>query len=174
LIPIIVPYTRLYTETVEAVPDAHFFEITDGDGYRLLLRRLWKAGEPFILVEHDVAPRREQLDALVACDHAWCHFGYVAGDWVPKFGCTRFGSEIIAGTQGVWDDESWPWGQLDARFAGAALSAGFLPHWHSPHVLHLRNAYVGTDGREQRIRYDDQTNLRFLQAEAETLRASLR
>ncbi len=166
---VIVPYTQLHTETIAAVPEALFVELTEDDSYRHLLRDLWQAGDPFILVEHDVAPRPDQLAALNACDRAWCHYGYVAGDWVPKFGCTRFGRELIAGTQGIFDDPGWPWGQLDARFAEAARSAGFLPHWHYPHVLHLRNAYFGADGKEQRIRYDDETHLLFVRAEAESL-----
>ena len=42
---IIVPYVQLYAETVEAVPDARFVEITHDDDYRLLLHKFWDEGE---------------------------------------------------------------------------------------------------------------------------------
>lgn len=170
MLPIIVPYTRLYRENVAALPEARFVEIKGDDGYRLLLRDLWAAGEPFVLVEHDVAPTARQIQSLNTCDRAWCHYGYVAGDWAPKFGCVRFSSQLIQATQGVWNDPSWPWGQLDARFMDAAVSAGFLPHWHSPHVLHLRNAYFGADGKERRMTYDAETQLCVLTGEIALLR----
>lgn len=173
MLPIVVPYTELYAETRAAVPDACFVELTEDDSYRMLLRDLWLIGDPVIVVEHDVAPTAEQIQCLRSCDRAWCHYGYVAGDWVPKLGCVKLGRELIAGTQGVWDDPAWPWGQLDARFAGAARAAGFDPHWHYPHVLHLRNVYVGVDGNEHRVRYDRQTEMVFLQAEIESLRGEL-
>jgi hypothetical protein len=143
---IVVPYTELSPATREAVPEAHFVEVDAGDGYRLLLADLWTAGDAFTLVEHDVIPTRRQLDDLDSCPAPWCHFGYYPGHWIPVFGCVRFSSDLIAGTPGAWDDASWPWSQLDAKFATYARDRGWKPHWHSPHVRHGGNLVVTEEG----------------------------
>lgn len=133
---IVVPFTKLHDATRDAVPEARFVLVDDRDGYRKLLRDLWENGEAFTLVEHDVVPTRDQLDALEACPDPWCFYGYHPGHWIPVFGCVRFSAALIAGTEGVWNDPSWPWSQLDARFAAYARSLGWKPHWHYPHVRH--------------------------------------
>lgn len=146
---IVVPYTDLSEATREAVPDADFVRVDEAHGYRLLLAELWRRGEPFTLVEHDVVPTRAQLAALEECDRPWCHYGYFPGHWIPVFGCVRFSAELIAGTPGVWDDESWPWSQLDMRFATVARALGWRAHWHSPHVRHGGNSIVDGDGQRK-------------------------
>lgn len=146
---IVVPYTELYPPTRESVPDARFVEVDDDDGYRLLLAELWRAGEPFTLVEHDVVPTRDQLAALEECSRPWCHYGYYPGHWIPVFGCVRFSRELIAGTQGVWGDESWPWSQLDMKFATYARERGWRAHWHSPHVRHGGTSIVTAEGESR-------------------------
>lgn len=143
---IVVPYTRLSPATRAAVPDARFVAVDAADGYRLLLADLWAEGEPFTLVEHDVAPTRDQLAQLEECPRPWCHYGYFPGHWIPVFGCARFSAELIAGTPGVWDNPSWPWSQLDMKFATAARELGWRAHWHSPHVRHSGNSIVTSEG----------------------------
>jgi len=162
---IVVPFTRLHLDTIKAVPDAVFVRVDGDHGYRLLLQRLWANGEPFTLVEHDVAPTAAQLAALEGCERPWCHYGYCPGDWVPTFGCVRFSADLIAGTQGIWDDASWPWGQLDARFHVAARERGFEPHWHYPHVLHTRFPIFG-----ERQKMTRDLEMYVLQAEIEMVR----
>ncbi len=169
---ILVPYTALFAETVAAVPEARFVEITHEHHYRQLLGEMWSVGETFTLVEHDVAPTREQLATLDACPEPWCHFGYVPGDWVPTFGCVRFRKELIAGTQGVWDDPSWGWQALDAKFHVRARELGWQPHWHYPHVLHLRVLYRDEQG-ERRMRLTMEQEVYILEAEREMLRQEI-
>lgn len=143
--------------------------MADADSYRLLLRDLWQQGDAFTLVEHDVVPTDEQLDALELCDEPWCHFGYCPGDWVPTFGCARFSRELIAGTRGVWDDPTWPWCQLDAKFAVYARGVGWKNHWHYPHVLHARFSIVD-GGIERREPLNQEYEFSILQAEVASLR----
>ena len=143
---IVVPYTEISPATREAVPDALFVEVDESDGYRLLLADMWERKEAFTLVEHDVIPTREQLDALDACPEPWCHYGYFPGHWVPVFGCVRFSAELIAGTQGVWDNEAWQWSQLDMKFATVVWERGWRAHWHSPHVRHGGTTFVDESG----------------------------
>jgi hypothetical protein len=143
---IVVPHTELAAATREAVPEAVFVEVDPVDGYRLLLAELWREGEAFTLVEHDVIPTRAQLNALEECEQPWCHYGYFPGHWTPVFGCVRFSAELIVGTRGVWDDATWPWNQLDMKFATAAWPLGWRAHWHSPHVRHGGTSFVDADG----------------------------
>lgn len=143
---IVVPYTKVYQPTVDAVADARFVRVEGDHGYRNLLADLWSDGEAFTLVEHDVVPTRPQLDALDVCDEPWCFYGYYPGHWVPVFGCVRFSAALIAGTPDVWGDDAWPWDQLDMKFATEARSLGWKPHWHSPHVRHDGTMFVDADG----------------------------
>lgn len=143
---IVVPYTDLSPLTAEAVPDARFVRVEPEHGYRLLLAELWREGAAFTLVEHDVIPTQAQLDALESCDRPWCFHGYFPGHWVPVFGCARFSADLIAGTSGIWDDASWPWCQLDMKFATVARAQGWTPHWHSPHVRHGGTEFVTSEG----------------------------
>lgn len=133
---IVVPHTKLHPATREAVPDARFVLMRTPHSYRELLDELWEAGEAFTLVEHDVVPTRGQLAALDACDRPWCLYSYGPGFWIPVFGCVRFGPALIEALPDVWRDDSWPWEQLDSKFAVEARAAGFRPHWHFPHVHH--------------------------------------
>jgi hypothetical protein len=168
---IVVPYTRLLDETREAVPEARFIEIEAEQGYRELLAELWREGEEFTLVEHDVIPTRAQLAELEACSEPWCHYGYFPGHWIPVFGCCRFSARLIAGTAGVWDDPSWHWGQLDARFAQVARERGWRPHWHSPHVRHA--AEFNYEGGSHRVEISPALLLELAERERSAVLASL-
>lgn len=170
---ILVPYTTLYTDTIEALPDAFFVRVKGEHGYRLLLAEMWRRGQPFTLVEHDVAPRLGQIEQLEDCSEPWCHYGYCPGDWTPTFGCVRFSAELIAGTPGIFEDESWPWGQLDAKFQVEARRLGWEPHWHYPHVLHTRFAYLDEQGTHHRVRLGREMEMYLLTAETEMIRAEL-
>lgn len=168
----VIPYTDLNPATAAAVPDAVFVEMLEAASYRLLLKRLWERGDAFTLIEHDVIPAPGQIEELEACSEPWCHFGYCPGDWVPTFGCVRFSAELIEGTQGVWDDETWPWSQLDAKFAVHARGCGWKHHWHYPHVLHSRFS-VNRNGVETRERLNEELELVVLSAEVESLAAAI-
>lgn len=137
----LVPYTDLDAGTAAALPDARFAAIDGDDGYRRLLREVWEEGDPFILVEHDVVPTAAQVASLEACPEPWCGYGYSPGDWTPMFGFVRFGRALLSAIPEAFTDPSWPWDQLDAKFAVLARSRGFRWHWHYPHVHHARVAH---------------------------------
>lgn len=168
----VVPYTLLCRETIRALPDGVFYPVEGRDDYRRLLRGFWRVGSDFVLVEHDVAPTREQLAELEACDRPWCHFGYGPGDWTPTFGCVRFRRDLILGTPDAFADPEWPWQQLDGLFAVYARSCGFEPHWHYPHVLHLRTQFQVADGVVVRRRLTLAEESHVLAAELESIRRS--
>jgi hypothetical protein len=107
----------------------------------MALSARWSAGDSFVLVEHDVVPTEAQIAEIESCAEPWCLYGYAPGFWLPVFGCVKFSAELIAGTAGVWENE-WNWDVLDQNFARFAVSQGFQPHWHYPHVHH-----DGTRGR---------------------------
>lgn len=165
---ILVPYTKLLPATQLAVPEAKFVRIEHNDHYRLLLGEMWERGEAFTLVEHDVVPTRAQIESLEQCPSPWCFYGYHPGHWVPVFGCVRFSSELIAATRGAWDDPSWPWNQLDAKFHLYARERGGIPHWHYPHVKH--DALYGCETGEERLPLSDELRSMLIEREAESLR----
>lgn len=170
----VVPFTpdKLNRATAE-IPGATLVEIKDEQSYRLLLQSLWNDGEAFTLIEHDVVPTVEQLERLEECPQAWCNYGYCPGDWTPTFGCARFSRSLIADTQGVWDDPTWPWYQLDSRFAVFARARRWRHHWHYPHVLHTRFSQWDKENQEHRGVLSMDLELHFLQAETQALNALL-
>lgn len=167
---IVVPYTKLWEETVCAVPEARFERMEGPDSYREFMAALWREGEAFTLVEHDCAPTRDQLDRLETCAEPWCYHGYFPGHWVPVFGCVRFSEQLIAGTSGAFEDRNWLWDQLDARFAVYARERGFRGHWHYPHVRHAGTQHNEAAG-SSRHEIDDKLRLHLLQRELASLQA---
>jgi hypothetical protein len=165
-----VPYTKakLCPETVKALEGvAQFVELPESDfhAYRRYFIQRWNEGEPFINVEHDVAPRLEQLQDLWSCPHHWCSCGYHPTDNIPYFGCVKFSAGFIRFHRGMWTDyeatyDYW-WGSLDAHLARTANPA-FRFHVH-PWVWHKKHA----TGAENDVR------LRENQAMTERARAVL-
>jgi hypothetical protein len=117
------------------------------DHYWQLLRELWRHGQPFTLVEHDIAPRPGCLAELDACPSPWCGFAYpLRNSYGSAFGCTKFGAELMAAHPGVWDEIAQlvetgrvpgkHWSRLDARFQAILNLAGLFRHTHWPPVAH--------------------------------------
>src|ERR1700722_12753259 len=150
---IYVPFTaaKLCKEPVEALKipayEGHhveFVELPEGDfyAYRNYFIVRWNEGEPFINIEHDVAPRLDQLQDLWSCQEHWCSCGYHPTDNIPYFGCVKFSAAFIRFHRGMWTDyektyDYW-WGSLDAHLARTANPA-FKVHIH-PWVWHKKNA----------------------------------
>lgn len=104
---IVVPYTHLRPEVVQAMADTgrRFTTVyvgTHDSAYWNLLSDLWAAGETFTIVEHDVLVTDRALSALDACPEVWCaHPVRYLDDVYSGLGCTRFRAELIAQAPGA-------------------------------------------------------------------------
>lgn len=139
-------------ETVKALDASGFpWEAVDVSGsdttYTRLLDRLWAAGEPFAVVEHDIVPHPGALAELLGCPRPWCAFSYQLGSITHAgLGCARFSASLLADvpdaaerTWAEWNDVHPPghWCSLDDRLGRILRGAGFEPHVHEPAVTHL-------------------------------------
>lgn len=115
--------------------------------YWELLRQLWEGGRTFVVVEQDMAPTDEQVQALFDCPEPWCAHDY-AGRYgmgltinpVPTLGAVKFGAELIAAQPDLLDDiGQTTWSQLDIDLGRALLDRGVSFHVHEPSVTHLHD-----------------------------------
>lgn len=124
-----VPYTRLDPVCVASVGEAVYHEMgADPYAYWRLVRGLWQAGEPFILVEHDIEVRPETLTGLADCERPWCVASYrhPAGWWLIGLGCTKLDPSRLP----VLDwSEPVHWSVLDVTL-GKWLAPDAEPHQH--------------------------------------------
>lgn len=116
----------------------------DGDefAYAALLTRLWQAGEPFCLLEHDVVPYPGAIGALFLCPEPWCGYEY-AGVAQGGLGCVRYGARLLAtDLTPAWKDAHWS--DLDGlvtRTIGAHLRRPLF-HRHLPDLAHASREAV--------------------------------
>ncbi len=109
-------------------------------GYYNLLADLWRAGETFVVIEHDIVVYPGAIGAMLDCDHGWCGtvYPYRAAE-IACLGCTKFSAEFIAAHPGV---PAWVaarehgWRYLDTQWAAALLPERI--HEHRPAVGHER------------------------------------
>lgn len=120
------------------------YELADVSGsdeaYPDLLGSLWRHGEPFVVVEHDILPWPGAVHELIDCPEPLCGFPYVLGNRIGAYlGCTRISARVIAATQYPWPHRSWA--GLDLAIFAMVRSAGFGFHVHHPAVVHLNPSY---------------------------------
>jgi hypothetical protein len=119
---IVVPLTRLHPDTAAALAPfgdrVRYIDVSPPGWYWELFRDLWRAGEDFILVEHDIVPGPQTIARFDECRGSWCTCPYLwhwkgTYPWVtdrrPKvlngdLGCTRFRAEVMTATPELGDD----------------------------------------------------------------------
>lgn len=109
--------------------------------YAYVLGALWKAGDEFCIVEHDVVPWPGALDALKSCPHLWCAywFPFAANAIRPALGCLRVSEDLIELYPDLW--RKWAgaeWNDLDGAFYTAIQPLADRPHRHHPDVAHCK------------------------------------
>lgn len=102
---------------------------------------MWRRGEGFCVVEHDVVPWPGAIGAICACHEPWCVYSYVAapGAYMHALGCIRVSGELVREHPGLW--LAWdgvPWNQLDAAVYRALGGVAGSPHFHSPPLAHTK------------------------------------
>jgi len=155
---VVVPYTNLRQETVDAVQAAgicaEFVRLVDDTHYSRLLLELWAAGETFVVIEHDVAPRPGDLQHLLRCPRPWCGFAYnISTQYAACLGFTKFRGDFIRKYPAVMElaaaDErdgmkAGVWVRMDVRLDNRLHPAGETIHTHWPPVPHYNERQVIT------------------------------
>ena len=150
---VIVPYTDLRKETKKALKQTGYkFETvfvgnSDSD-YFDLLSDLWRKGETFAIVEHDIVVHPTALAELEQCSSDWCAFpSYYFNSTHVGLGCVKFGSTLIKAHPYAMDQvgtisdnrhEVKHWCRLDAWLQQRVLPAT-KRHVHSNVVGHVRS-----------------------------------
>lgn len=113
------------------------FERLEGPfGYDRLIRRLWAAGEPFVLVEHDVLPWPGAVQALWTCERPWCaHEYFMLGELRVALGCTKFDPARLGPCP--LPEEPVDWHGMDWCIISALMTRYESAHLHEPAVSHL-------------------------------------
>lgn len=169
---VVVPYAgRVHPKADDALaryaPEAEFVDVSESDtAYHSLLCRLWKEGEAFALIEHDVEIGPHTVADLRAC-HPWCVFPFARalpgphatwladeGRWSEgiallerSLGCTRFGSWMIQHEPDLmtaalaapipWEDGvKGHFRRLDNALGHVLAERHYDPHIHHPEVVH--------------------------------------
>lgn len=128
--------------SVEGV-DHHLVVVFDDLAYGELLSYLWKYGEGFILLEHDVVPFPGAMDKLEECDEDWCVHKYppAPNKLYYSLGCIKVSSKLIEQTSDAPERFNWTetrWSNLDSRVYPAIMEKIKSPHVHEPPLAHVK------------------------------------
>lgn len=156
---VVLPFVRSVVrhETIDALQGCGYDVETvsvhpDHDGaYASLLEDLWRAGQPFCVVEHDVVPTADMLEQLEACPYPWCSHCYDDPTYprVPMLGLVRFSAELIArrteiGVSVLRTDGHRTchvhWRSLNETLVRHLERHGEPWHRHRPDVVHLHHS----------------------------------
>lgn len=146
----IVPYTRLHPITAAALrelaSDAERVDMSGSDlAYWEVFTRLWGRRESFLLIEHDIEPNAEALEAARSCGCLWGRSDYAYSiARTSGLGFTRFAAELMAREPtlpySLRSSESaapgpQKWQQLDWALYTELTGRGYVPCIH-PSVEH--------------------------------------
>lgn len=126
----------------------------DVEAYWRLLDRLWRAGDPFAIIEHDIVIDLAALAALRECPNLWCSYPYpLKTNGREQFwhglGCVRFRGpllqahpELLAEAGEIASNGHPPrhWCGLDQHIAQLLGDHGYERCEHGPPVQHLNTA----------------------------------
>ena len=148
-LPIIVPFAlgsqhltpvRIALQHENRHPKCAFME---GDtSYHDLLWKLWDAGEPFILNEHDIISWPGAISKLEECDNPWCTFLYrCEAGWLKRgLGLVKFDPSRLPNIfEEPFGDTHWRC--LDTQIAQRLERHGIEVCNHKPAVTNL-NPFV--------------------------------
>lgn len=117
--------------------------MTDEYSYGNFMADEWKKEEPFIVLEHDIAPYPEAIKDIMWCDHPWCAYEYYhhEGYKLYAMGCIKFSRYIIENSQDMPNKHGWRfnnWITLDSAIIPPLTERYGRPHIHYPPVAHVK------------------------------------
>jgi len=106
---IVVPFTKLHVETMHALESAgadyELALVGEDDSYWRLLYDLWRTGEDFVVVEHDIVVRPSVFDEFEECENEWCVAPYpFVYRLCAGLGCTRFRASLLQRFPEIMDE----------------------------------------------------------------------
>lgn len=107
--------------------------------YAKMLTDLWREGEGFLLLEHDVVPTSpEQLTEIRTCPKPWCAAPYISPVMMLGMGVTKLTDEALAASQDIPEVfHGMHWSTIDSKLI-PALESRFPLHGHFPPFDHQR------------------------------------
>lgn len=143
---VIVPYARIHEATVIALEaqgplDITYHKVDAYFDYWHLLCEMWEAGDPFIIVEQDIAPWPGAVAELWGCG-SWCAMPYNYGGSaiIAAHGFVKFGADILEATRAEVLDvkgDMRHWTRADTTINELLERSEFTRHIHTTPVLHL-------------------------------------
>lgn len=118
-------------------PELRVIDREDLFAYGRILHEFWQDGEPFINIEHDMAPWPGAIQALRSCELEFCLFGYPRAEQ-GSMGMTRFSRELIRRFPKLSETNHWSrasWNNVENAVLGGLKNVP--KHQHFPHVAHL-------------------------------------
>lgn len=139
---IVYPFTRDYPEAIAALPaGAEKVQMgSDPEAYWRLLRGLWRSGEDFLIVEHDMVLPEGAIRGFERCPREWCaHPYFLYGTWGTWHGVTRYRGDLTRRLPNLPDEiVKREWLSLDSAWINHLRLAGYNEgHWHWPPARHL-------------------------------------
>lgn len=138
-------------------PDGELADVSaSNESYWQLLERLWRGGESFGIVEHDIEVTADAIAQAETCACPWGVSPYGGpGSAVldQSLGCTRFSAQLLLAEPDAMSevgsiDDAGPavplrdWRRIDARLYGVLRQREYLPCIHAG-VRH-HHVYQGT------------------------------
>ena len=130
---------------------ARFAFMDREEAYYNLLAALWKLGESFLIVEHDIVVWPGAVAELENCPEPWCTLPYYCSvGWITDgLGCTKFGAHFLR-EHPDFLLEPFPsccqhtrnFCGLDRTIAHRAMELGLQPHVHRPGVSNLNERWT--------------------------------
>jgi hypothetical protein len=142
---VLVPFTFINERHRESIrrfaPQAELVDVSGDDlDYSCVVSQLWRDGDDFAIVEHDIEIHATVMSEFALCPEPWCVFLYDHGPdgygvLMPAFGCVRFRKELLRAQPEIAAIRS-SWECYDSEVKCALIAAGYSQHVHHPPVLH--------------------------------------
>lgn len=149
---LICPFTDLQEETEQALAEypTQYVDVSGSvEDYFWLYYRLWKEGEPFMVVEHDHRPWPGALKELWDCPEEFCAFEvpmstYANGQIMYAIGPLKYSANIIERFPNLWENS-----KPNDRYWTNAAEWGYTrlgrPHIHTPPCDHFNPERMSMD-----------------------------
>ena len=141
-------FIRSPSALAELVPDAERIDVSgDEFAYGRLLAELWRDGDSFLIIEHDIEATIRALEEARCCGCPWGANPYRhgrSGLLREALGFTRFSSDLLRDfpdaverSDEIKVQERGPdWLYLDGRLHATLVAAGYAVHMHRAEVGH--------------------------------------
>jgi len=118
------------------------WQIENDYSYSDMFVQLWKEGEGFVSIEHDIVPWPGAIEEISICVYKhWCSYEYplAPGTLRPALGCFKVSNWIVRTyplLYKMWENKTWNY--LDGSVCPALESIVGTTHIHTPPLAHVK------------------------------------